>query len=176
MAKMKHASWLVGGLLAVLAAACSGSKPAPETARPQGPETRWLRGLSATEVKTAVSARALVCEGPAREGGTNVWTCTAATPLVSYRVRFYGSAPLKLEYLTATVTQVGPPKIDLVQPLFVAIAGLHFEGADAPKAREWVLAATTAGGGETAFGPAKFRVSGDLGKMTLDIKASGSDW
>lgn len=162
------------GLLAACVAGCSGSKPPDE--RPKGPENRWLRGLSATEVKTAVSARALACQGPAREGGTNVWTCEVATPLVSYRVRFYGSAPLKLEYLTATVTQVGTPKIDFVQPLFVIVAGLHFEGSDAPKAREWVLAATAAGGGEAVFGPAKFRVSGDLGKMTLDIKASGSDW
>jgi hypothetical protein len=165
---------VVVSLLAACAAGCGGSKPAEE--RPNGPENRWLRGLSATEVKTAVGARSLVCEGPAREGGTNVWTCAAATPLVSYRVRFYGSAPLKLEYVTATVTQVGAPKIDLVQPLFTVLAGLHFEGADVAKAREWVLAATAAGGGDTTFGPAKFRVRGDPGSMTLDIKASGSDW
>jgi hypothetical protein len=163
-------------LCAASMAGCGGSTGPADTPRPQGPETRWLRGLSATEVKNAATSRALACEGPAREGGTSVWTCGAATPLVSYKVRFYGSAPLKLEYLVATVTQTGSAKADFVQPLFVSLAGLRFEGADVPKAREWVLKAIEAGGGDTTFGSAKFRVSGDLGKMTLEIKASGSDW
>jgi hypothetical protein len=171
-----RARTIAAALLAAFMAGCGGSKGPAETSQPQGPETRWLRGLSATEVKNAATSRALACEGPAREGGTSVWTCGAATPLVSYKVRFYGSAPLKLEYLVATVTQTGSAKPDFVQPLFVSLAGLHFEGADAPKAREWVLKAIESGGGETTFGPAKFRVSGDLGKMTLEIKASGSDW
>jgi hypothetical protein len=80
------------------------------------------------------------------------------------------------EYIIATVTQSGSAKVEIVQPLFVSVAGLHFEGADAPKAREWVLKALDAGGGDTEFGPAKFRVSGDISKMVLEIKASGSDW
>ncbi len=165
-------------LFLLLAAACGGAKePAAEAPpRPAGPETRWLRGLSATDVKTAAAARALACEGPAKEGSSSVWTCAAATPLVSYRLRVYGSAPLKLEYIIATVAQSGSPKPDYVQPLFVSLAGLHFEGSDAPKARAWVLKAIEVGGGDTTFGPAKFRVSGDPSKMTLEIKASGSDW
>lgn len=167
---------VAAALFAVFMAGCGGSTGPAETPQAQGPETRWLRGLSATEVKNAAASRALACEGPAREGGTSVWTCGAATPLVSYKVRFYGSAPLKLEYLVATVTQTGSAKPDFVQPLFVSLAGLHFEGADAPKARDWVLKAIDAAGGDATFGPAKFRVSGDLGKMTLEIKASGSDW
>jgi hypothetical protein len=84
-------------LCAAIVAACGGSKEPAEAARPQepqGPETRWLRGLSATDVKNAVAARALACEGPAKEGAASVWTCGAATPLVSYKVRFYGSGPL----------------------------------------------------------------------------------
>jgi hypothetical protein len=166
----------VAALLCALFAAGCGSKEPAEAARPQGPETRWLRGLSATDVRNAVAARALMCEGPAKEGAASVWTCGAATPLVSYKVRFYGSAPLKLEYLIATVTQSGSAKIDLVQPLFVSLAGLHFEGSDAPKAREWVLKALEAGGGDASFGPARFRVSGDISRMTLEIKATGSDW
>jgi hypothetical protein len=167
-----------GGFVVVvlmLLAAC-GAKPEDKSAKPTGPETRWLRGLSATEVKNAAVSRALECKGPEREGGTNVWTCSAGTPLVTYRVRYYGSAPLKIEYITATVTQADTAKTGLIEPLFVSLAGLHFEGSDAPAARKWVVTAIGAGGGDTSFGPAKFRVRGDLGAMTLDIKASGSEW
>lgn len=158
--------------------ACGGG-PTEESRAPAASksrfETRWLRGISATEVKDAAQARGLVCQGPTFEGGTNVWTCAAGTPLVGYRVQFYGSAPLKLEYITATITQAGTAKAELVSPLFVALAGLHYDGGDAAQARAWVLKAIAAPG-ETIFGPGKFRVSGDLSKMTLDIKASGSDW
>jgi hypothetical protein len=174
---MRNRGSIVAAMLcAVLITACSQPQEPAQAVQPQGPETRWLRGLSATDVKSAVTSRALVCEGPAKEGASSVWTCAAATPLVGYRVRFYGSAPLKIEYIIATVTQSGSAKVEIVQPLFVSVAGLHFEGADAPKAREWVLKALDAGGGDTEFGPAKFRVSGDISKMVLEIKASGSDW
>ncbi len=159
--------------------ACGGGPAAEQSRAPVSSkprfETRWLRGISATEVKSAAQARGLACEGPRLEGGTNVWTCAAATPLVGYRVRFYGSAPLKLEYITATITQAGTAKAEMVGPLFAALAGLHYDGGDAAQARAWVLKAIAAPG-EASFGPGKFRVSGDLSKMTLDIKASGSDW
>jgi len=153
---------------------CSGAGESAKKA-PEGPETRWLRGLSAADVKAVAESRGLVCEGPGLEGGTSVWTCQTQTPLVSYRIKFYGSAPLKIEYVTATVTQSGPPKAELVGPLFVALAGLHFEGSDAPKARGWASENYQAGGA-TEFGPAKFKISGDLGRITFDIKASGSHW
>lgn len=164
-------------LLVSVQAACGGGtakEAAPAATRPRF-ETRWLRGISATEVKTAARTVGLVCEGPRLEGGESAWTCESATPLVGYRVRFYGSAPLKLEYITATITQAGVAKADLVRPLFVALAGLHYDGGDAPQARGWVLKAIDAPG-ETTLGPGKFRVSGDLSKLTLDIKAIGSDW
>lgn len=164
-------------LLVGLLAACGG--PAKDTAAPAATkpafETRWLRGISATEVKTAAQKVGLVCEGPTLESGESAWTCASQTPLVGYRVRFFGKAPLKLEYITATITQAGTPNVELVQPLFVALAGLHYEGGDAPQARHWVLGAIESPG-ETTFGPGKFRVSGDLSKLTLDMKASGSDW
>lgn len=158
-------------------AACG--PPAKNTATPPATkpryETRWLRGISATEVKTAARTAGLVCQGPNLEGGASAWACESATPLVSYRVRFYGSAPLKLEYITATITQSGAAKADLVRPLFVALAGLHYDGGDAPQARSWVLKAIESPG-EATFGPGKFRVSGDLSKLTLDLKAIDSDW
>jgi hypothetical protein len=164
-------------LLVSLQAGCGGpakDATAPAASKPKF-ETRWLRGISATEVKTAARTAGLVCEGPKLQGGESAWSCESATPLVGYRVRFYGSAPLKLEYITATITQAGAAKADLVRPLFVALAGLHYDGGDAPQARAWVLKAIDAPG-ETTLGPGKFRVSGDLSKLTLDIKASGSDW
>jgi len=163
-------------LLVGVQAACGGAPPkeAPAAAKPRF-ETRWLRGISATEVKTAARTAGLVCEGPKLEGGESAWTCESATPLVSYRVRFYGSAPLKLEYITATITQAGVAKADFVRPLFVALAGLHYNGGDAPQARSWVLKAIESPG-DTTFGPGKFRVSGDLSRLTLDMKAVDSDW
>ncbi len=154
--------------------AASKEAGAPADAKPAF-ETRWLRGISATEVKTAARTAGLVCTGPKMEGGENAWSCESATPLVGYRVRFYGSAPLKLEYITATITQTGVATADLVRPLFLALAGLHYEGGDAPQARAWVLKAIEAPG-DTTLGPGKFRVSGNLSKLTLDIKAVGSDW
>ena len=163
--------------LLMILTACGGGTPeqAPPSPKPRF-ETRWLRGISATEVKTIAQNRGLVCQGPTREGGTNVWTCETRTPLVSYRVQCYGSAPLKLEYITATITQVGGnAKAEFVTPLFVALAGLHYDGGDAEQARTWVAQAIAAPG-ETTIGPGKFKVSGDLLKLTLDIKASGSDW
>ena len=164
-------------ILASVQAGCGGpakDAAAPAAARPKF-ETRWLRGISATEVKAAARTAGLVCVGPKLEGGESAWTCESATPLVGYRVRFYGSAPLKLEYITATITQAGTGKADLVRPLFVALAGLHYDGGDATQARAWVLKAVDAPG-ETTLGPGKFRVSGDLSKLTLDIKAIASDW
>ncbi len=165
-------------LLVAVQAACGGG-PAKDAAAPAATkprfETRWLRGISATEVKNAARTVGLVCEGPTLEGGASAWTCASATPLVSYRVRFYGSAPLKLEYITATIAQSGVANADLVRPLFVALAGLHYDGGDAPQARSWVLKAIEAPG-ETTFGPGKFRVSGDLSKLTLDMKAIDADW
>jgi hypothetical protein len=161
-------------LAALTACGGPGKQPEPAAAKPRF-ETRWLRGISATEVKTIAQARGLACQGPMREGGTNVWRCDARTPLVGYQVQFYGSAPLKLEYITATVTQVGNAKADFVAPLFVALAGLHYDGGEAQQARSWVAKAIEAPG-ETTIGPGKFKVSGDLLKLTLDIKASGADW
>ncbi len=171
---------MVIGLVGLLSA-CGGGAATPSgtpaTSKPAF-ETRWLRGIAATEVKNAAQARGLACQGPTLQGGTNAWSCTAGTPLVGYRVQFYGSAPLKLEYITATITQAGSnAKPEFVRPLFLALAGLHYDGGDPPRAREWLVnAIETPGGGQTTIGPAKFKLSGDLLKMTLDIKASGSDW
>jgi hypothetical protein len=138
-------------------------------------ETRWLRGLWASDIRKALPAQNLACQGPKQEGQTTAWSCDWGTPLVHYRVLYYGSAPGKIEYLKATVTQSNQPKDALVGPLFTALAGLHFDGGDPVQARQWVQK-TMAGGGQTVFGPAKFKLSGDVTRRVLEIKASGSEW
>jgi hypothetical protein len=165
---------LLLSLCATALAACAA--PPPEKPAATSPfETRWLRGVSATELRTIAQERGLTCQGPAMEGGISAWTCATETPLVQYKVKFYGKAPLKIEFITATITQSGIAKADYVAPLFVALGGIHFEAGDAPKQRQWVMDAIGKPG-DTTFGPAKFKVSGDLGRITLDIRASASDW
>ena len=58
---------------------------------------------------------------------------------------------------------------------FGVLAGLHFDGGDQAKARQW-LQATMAAGGNTVIGPAKYKLAGDAGRRTFDVKASGSEW
>jgi len=171
----------VGVLVAAAAAGCgnSGSNqpaapPADQAAAPAF-ETRWLRGLFADDVRAAVAKIGMTCKGPNVENRTNVWLCESGTPLVSYKARFYGTAPGKIEYITATVSQTERPKDDVALRVFVALAGLHFEGSDPSKARAWVRD-NVAKGGNTVFGPAKLKLQGDERRRQFDIKASGSEW
>jgi hypothetical protein len=174
------------GLAAVLAAALAGggcggpgagsppdSKPVDEAA--PSFETRWLRGLWADDIRKELGTVGLSCTGPVTENRASVWTCESGTPLVNYRVRFYGSAPGKIEYINAVVTQSGPAKDGLPLRVFTALAGLRFESADLPKAKAWVTE-SIAGGGTLVIGPAKYKLSGDANRRVFDIKASGSEW
>jgi hypothetical protein len=138
-------------------------------------ENRWLRGLWANDIRKALGAVNVACTGPVMENRQSVWSCGSGTPLVANKVLFYGSAPGKIEYITATVTQSDRPKDDLALRVFVALAGLHFEGAEPQKARAWVRK-TIAAGGSTSFGPARFKLLGDERRRQLDIKAAGSEW
>jgi hypothetical protein len=173
---------LASMLLAAAAGGCGGpgsgqapAKPAEQAAGAPAFETRWLRGLWANDIREVVGQVGLACKGPAMENRTNVWTCESATPLVRYRLRFFGSAPGKIEYLNAVVEQSGPAKDAAPRRLFGALAGLHFDGGDTGKAREW-LAASFEAGGATVIGPAKYKLAGDPNRRVLDIKASGSEW
>jgi hypothetical protein len=169
--------------MALLAAAvgCGGSgvgqpaaQPAAQASTPSV-ETRWLRGLWANDIRDAVGQVGLTCKGPTQEGQSSVWTCESGTPLVNYRLRFYGSAPGKIEYLNAVVTQSGPTKDAIPLRLFALMAGLHFDGADAAQAKEWI-ARTIEAGGNTVIGPAKYKLAGDANRRVFDVKASGSEW
>jgi hypothetical protein len=171
---------------AALAAACGGS-PSPgagqstqarahQAGSPTSTvETRWLRGLWASDIRSEVGKIGLTCKGPDIENRSSVWSCEGVTPLVSYRLRFYGSAPGKIEYLHAVVEQSGPAKDALPLRLFGVLAGLHFDGADPAKARVWLQTAMAAGG-TTAIGPAKYKLAGDPNRREFDVKASGSEW
>ena len=175
-------------LLLSACAGCGGSNEtpgpgqtgaSPESTRadaaPAVTEDRWLRGLWANDISKALGGVNVKCTGPTMENRQSVWSCESATPLVSYKARFYGDAPGKIEYITATVGQSDRPKDDLALRVFVALAGLHFEGAEPQKARAWVRE-NIAKGGSTSFGSAKFKLAGDERRRQLDIKASGSDW
>jgi hypothetical protein len=170
-------------LLSLAAAACGGSKDASAPRQPgENPpaaqsvtENRWLRGLWANDIRTALNGVTMPCTGPVMENRQSVWSCESGTPLVSYKARFYGSAPGKIEYITATITQSDRPKDDLALRVFLALAGLHFEGADPQRARGWVRE-HLAGGGTVEFGPAIFKLMGDPRRRQLDIKARGSEW
>ena len=172
---------LAAGVFVV--AACGGqgggapATSASATAKPAAPamETRWLRGLWANDIKQELAAIGITCKGPMQENRTNVWMCEAGTPLTSYQLRFYGSAPGKIEYINAVVTQSGPAKDAPYLRLFGVLAGLHFDGADQAQARKW-LEASMAGGGTTVIGPAKYKLTGDANRRTFDVKASGSEW
>jgi hypothetical protein len=151
-----------------------GAKPADSAAAPSL-ETRWLRGLWANDIRDALGTVGLKCKGPVMENRTNVWTCESGTPLVSYKVRFYGTAPGKIEYINAVVAQSGTAKDALPLRVFAVMAGLRFESAEPAKARGWVNGAI-AEGGTTAIGMAKYKLSGDANRRVFDIKASGSEW
>ena len=170
---MPRATPIAFACLLVLAACSGQSGGNPGGAADKGAsatpaiETRWLRGLWANDIQKALPQKDVTCQGPKKEGQTNAWGCEWGTVLVHYKVLFYGSAPGKIEYINASVTQSDQPKDVRVLPLFTALAGLHFNGADPAQAREWVEK-TVAGGGQTVFGPAKFKLSGELTRRVLE--------
>jgi hypothetical protein len=168
-------------VLAAAAAACGGSGSSQPAASPGSQaaapafETRWLRGVFADDIRAAVGKAGLTCKGPNVENKTNVWLCESGTPLVTYQLTFYGPTPAKIEYLHAVVIQSGAAKNEAPLHLFGALAGLHFDGGDTTQAKEW-LTKTLEPGGNTAIGPAKYKLAGDANRRVFDIKASGSEW
>jgi hypothetical protein len=174
MGKMWRALSVLSVLVAGACGGSGGSQPGGQASAP-ALETKWLRGLWATDIREALAPVGLICKGPVMENRTNVWTCESGTPLVSYKVRFFGIAPGKIDYINAVVTQSGPAKDALPLRVFTALAGLRFEGADQAKAREW-MQASIAAGGSMAIGPARYKLSGDANRRILDLKAADSEW
>ena len=163
-------------LLSMVITACGG--PAPSTPPAEEAATRgaaWLQGLHASDLTEALRERGLACGEPRQERETRHWTCEVATPLTGYRVDFYGKVPGRLEYLKATITQANRPDAARAIGLLDYVAGLPYETADPTAARAWVEQHLESGG-QTAFGQAKYKVSGNLSRLVLEIKAPGSEW
>jgi len=164
-------------LLTIVVAACGGGKDtassAVDPATPPSPS--HLVGLHASDLTKGFRERGLACKEPVLEKDTWHWVCESSTPLVQYRGEFYAKEPGRVEYIRVVVAQSGTAKLELAAPLLAFVANQRYEGADPAKARAWVEQAV-ASPGQTVFGLAKFKVSGDLSRLVFEIKAAGSEW
>jgi hypothetical protein len=163
--------------LAVVLAACGRGKEAASSAADGAapPAPSHLIGLHASDLTKGFRERGLACKEPVLERDVRHWVCESSTPLVQYRGEFYAKEPGRVEYIRVVVTQTGTAKLELAAPLLAFVANQRYEGADPAKARAWVEQAV-ASPGQTVFGLAKFKVSGDLSRLVFEIKAAGSDW
>jgi hypothetical protein len=168
-----HELWMAAAVLAVSVAACGGNDEASTSSAL--PEPDHLIGVHASDLTKSFRERGLVCKDPVLERDTWHYVCESATPLVQYRAEFYGKAPGRIEYVRVLVSQSGTPKMEIAAPLLAVAANLRYEDAEPIKAREWVEKAV-ASPGQTSFGMAKFKVSGDLARLVLEVKAAGSEW
>jgi hypothetical protein len=161
--------------LALVFSGCGAGKdagsPAPET--PAAPD--HLVGLHASDLTKGFRERGLACKDPVLEKDTWHYVCESSTPLVQYRGEFYAKVPGRVEYIRVLVAQSGAAKIEVAAPLLAFVANQRYQGADPAKAREWVEKAVAAPG-QTSFGLAKFKVSGDLSRLVFEVKAAGSEW
>jgi hypothetical protein len=175
-AMMTHPARLcAAAALAMMVAGCggkdAGSGGAP--ASPAAPD--HLVGLHASDLTKGFRERGLTCKDPVLERDTWHYVCESSTPLVQYRGEFYAKVPGRVEYIRVLVAQSGAAKMELAAPLLAFLANQRYQGADPAKAREWVEKAVTSPG-QTEFGIAKFKVSGDLSRLVLEVKAAGSEW
>jgi len=171
-----YAGWLVSAAaLAVLVAACGGGKDAASSAPATPAAPDHLVGLHASDLTKGFRERGLACKDAVLEKDTWHYVCESSTPLVQYRGEFHAKAPGRVEYIRVLVAQSGTAKLEVAAPLLAFVANQRYEGADPAKAREWVEKAV-ASPGQTTFGLAKFKVSGDLTRLVFEVKAAGSEW
>ncbi len=161
--------------LALLTAACGGSNDAsaPAATAPAAPD--HLVGLHASDLTKGFRERGLACKDPVLERDTWHYVCESSTPLVQYRGEFYAKVPGRVEYIRVLVAQSGAAKVELAAPLLSFLANQRYQNADPDAARAWVEKAISAPG-QTEFGIAKFKVSGDLTRLVFELKAAGSEW
>jgi len=161
--------------LALLTASCGGSKDAesPASAVPAAPD--HLVGLHASDITRGFRERGLACKDPVLEKDTWHYVCESSTPLVQYRGEFYAKVPGRVEYIRVLVAQTGAAKAELAAPLLAFLANQRYQDADPDAARAWVEKAISTPG-QTEFGLAKFKVSGDLTRLVFEVKAAGSEW
>lgn len=160
--------------LAFAVAACGGGDTASKApAEPAAPD--HLVGLHASDLTRGFRERGLVCKDAVLEKDFWHYLCESATPLVQYRGEFYAKVPGRVEYIRVLVAQSGSAKLEVAAPLLAFLANQRYEGADPEKARAWVEKAVQTPG-QTTFGLAKFKVSGDLTRLVFEVKAAGSEW
>jgi len=161
--------------LALLTVACGGGKGAESTAPATPPAPDHLVGLHASDLTKGFRERGLACKDAVLERETWHYVCESSTPLVQYRGEFYAKVPGRVEYIRVLIAQSGAAKVEVAAPLLAFLANQRYEGADPDKARAWVEKAIAAPG-QTEFGIAKFKVSGDLTRLVFEVKAAGSEW
>ena len=155
-------------------AACGGK--GAESTVPDAPAAPdHLAGLHASDLTKGFRERGLTCKDAVLEKDTWHYVCESSTPLVQYRGEFYAKVPGRVEYIRVLVAQSGSAKLDVAAPLLAFLANQPYDGADPDKARAWVEKAVAAPG-QTEFGIAKFKVSGDLTRLVFEVKAAGSEW
>jgi hypothetical protein len=160
--------------LALLAVGCGGK--GTESAAPAAPlAPDHLVGLHASDLTKGFRERGLTCKDPVLEKDFWHYVCESSTPLVQYRGEFYAKVPGRVEYIRVLIAQSGSAKLEVAAPLLGFLANQRYEGADSEKARAWVEQAIAAPG-QTQFGIAKFKVSGDLTRLVFEVKAAGSEW
>ena len=160
--------------LALMTTACGG-KSAESTASDSPARPDHLTGLHASDLTKGFRERGLACKDAVLEKDTWHYVCESSTPLVQYRGEFYAKVPGRVEYIRVLVAQAGTAKLEVAAPLIAFLANQQYEGAEPDKARAWVERAITAPG-QTEFGLAKFKVSGDLTRLVFEVKAAGSEW
>jgi hypothetical protein len=161
--------------LAVMTAACGGGENAASTASTTAAAPDHLVGLHASDLTKGFRERGLTCKDAVLEKDFWHYVCESSTPLVQYRGEFYAKVPGRVEYIRVLVAQSGTAKVEVAAPLLAFLANQRFEGADPDKARAWVEKAISAPG-QTEFGIAKFKISGDLTRLIFEVKAAGSEW
>ena len=161
--------------LALLTAACGGSKDAVSSAPAGAATPDHLVGLHASDITKGFRERGLACKDAVLEKDTWHYVCESSTPLVQYRGEFYAKVPGRVEYIRVLVSQSGAAKVELAAPLLAFLANLRYQDADPDRARVWVEQAISAPG-QTEFGIARFKVSGDLTRLVFEVKAAGSEW
>ena len=161
--------------LALLAAACGGSKDAASSAPAATAAPDHLVGLHASDITKGFRERGLTCTDAVLEKDTWHYVCESSTPLVQYRGEFHAKVPGRVEYIRVLVAQSGTAKVELAAPLLAFLANLRYQDADPDAARAWLEKAISAPG-QTQIGLAKLKVSGDLTRLVCELKAAGSEW
>jgi hypothetical protein len=172
----KHLRFMpAAAVLALVMTACGGSE-SHESAAPGGAAPPdHLAGLHASDLTKGFRERGLVCKDAVLERDFWHYVCESSTPLVQYRGEFYAKVPGRVEYIRVLVAQTGDAKLEVAAPLLAFLANQRYEGADPEQARAWVEKAVAAPG-QTSFGLAKFKISGDLTRLVFEVKAAGSEW